>query len=53
MIEVNDATLSHYTQRIKREQEAAAAATTEAARNLHLKIAQIYERELAVIQSRS
>jgi hypothetical protein len=53
MIEVNDAKLSHYTQRIAREREAAATASTEAVRQLHLRIAELYERELAAIRSLS
>ena len=53
MIEVNDAKLSHYTKRIQREREAADAAPSETIRDLHLKIAEMYERELAQIRSLS
>lgn len=53
MIEVNDAKLSHYTRLIKREREAARTASSEAIRELHLKIAELYERELAQIRSLS
>jgi len=53
MIEINDAKLSHYTQRIKREREAAEAASSDAIRELHLRIAELYERELAAIRSLS
>lgn len=53
MIEVNDATLSHYTQCIRREREAAARASTEAVRQLHLRIAEMYERKLTAIRSLS
>lgn len=53
MIEVNDARLSHYTRLIQREREAALLASNEAIRELHLKIAELYERELATIRSLS
>ena len=53
MIEINDDKLSHYTRRIAREREAAEAASNEAIRELHLRIVEIYERELAAIRSLS
>lgn len=53
MIEINDAKLSHYTRRIQRERHAAEVATSEAIRELHLRIAEMYERELAAIRSLS
>lgn len=53
MIEINDEKLSHYTRRIQREREAAELAPSEAIRELHLRIAEIYERELAAIRSLS
>ncbi|WP_156405289.1 hypothetical protein [Sphingomonas sp. Root710] len=53
MIEINDEKLSHYTRRIQREREAAELAPSEAIRELHLRIAEIYERELATIRSLS
>jgi len=53
MIEVNDAKLSHYTRLIQRERQAAETASSEAIRELHLKIAELYERELATIRSLS
>lgn len=53
MIEVNDAKLSHYTKRIAREREAAENAPNPTIRDLHLKIAEMYERELAQIRSLS
>lgn len=51
MIEVNDARLSHYTRLIQRERAAAGTARSDAIRELHLKIAELYERELAQIRS--
>lgn len=53
MIEINDAQLSHYTRRIQREREAAEMAPSDALRELHLRIAELYERELAAIRSLS
>lgn len=53
MIEVNDARMSHYIQRIKREREAALAAPNPTIRELHLRIAEMYESELATIRSLS
>jgi hypothetical protein len=52
MIEINDAMLSHYAQRIERARRAAAEATSETVRELHLRIAQMYERELDAIRSK-
>ena len=53
MIEVNDAKLSHYTRLIQRERSIANAATNAAVRELHAKIADMYERELETIRSLS
>lgn len=53
MIEVNDAKMSHYTKRIQREREAAEAAPNLTIRELHLRIAEMYEHELATIRSLS
>lgn len=53
VIEVNDAKLSHYTRLIQRERQAAQTASNDAVRDLHLKIAELYERELATIRSLS
>lgn len=53
MIEINDAKLSHYTRQIERERDAAEMATSDAIRELHLRIAELYERELAAIRSLS
>ena len=50
MIEVNDAKLSHYTKRIEREREAAKIAPNATIRELHLRIAEMYEREMATIR---
>lgn len=46
MIEINDTRLSHYRLRIKRARKAADAASSDAARQLHLAIAELYEREI-------
>jgi hypothetical protein len=53
MIEVNDAKLSHYTRLIQRERKAAEEAANDAIRELHIKIAEMYEREMATIRSLS
>lgn len=53
MIEINDDRMSHYIQRIKREREAAQTAPNPTIRELHLQIAEMYERELATIRSLS
>jgi len=52
MIEINDTRLTHYRLRIKRAQRAADAASSEAARQLHLTIAEIYEREIQALLAR-
>jgi hypothetical protein len=53
MIEVNDARMSHYLHRIERERAAARAALNPTIRDLHLRIAEMYERELVAIRSLS
>jgi hypothetical protein len=53
MIEVNDDKLSHYARLIRQEREAAAQTTNEAIRELHLKLAEMYERKMALIRLRS
>ncbi len=53
MIEINDAKLSHYMQRVAQERAAAAAATNQAVRELHLRIAEMYERQAATFRSKS
>jgi len=53
VIEVNDTKLSHYTKLINRERKAAETASSEAIRELHLRIAEMYERELTTIRSLS
>jgi len=53
MIEVNDAKLSHYAKLIKQERDAAERATNKTIRDLHLKIAEMYEREMTTIRARS
>ena len=53
MIEVNDAKLSHYTRLIQQERKAAEETSNEAIRELHLRIAEMYERELKTIRSLS
>jgi len=53
MIEVNDDKLSHYVKRIQYERDAAEAAPNSAIRELHLQIAEMYERKLAKIRSLS
>lgn len=53
MIEVNDAKLSHYTRLIQRERKAAAEAVNDAVRELHLRIAEMYEKEMGAIRSLS
>ena len=53
VIEVNDAKLSHYTRLIQQERKAAEETSNEAIRELHLRIAEMYERELKTIRSLS
>lgn len=53
MIEINDAKLTHYTLRIERARRAAAEADNEAVRQLHLKIAEMYEHEATSLRSKS
>jgi len=53
MIEVNDSRLSHYTRLIERERRAAEEAATDAICELHNRIAEMYEKEMAAIRSLS
>ena len=53
MIEINDTRLTHYHLRIKRARRAADSATSEAARQLHLTIAEMYEREIQALLART
>ena len=53
MIEINDNQLTHYAQRLNEARLAAELATSDAARELHLKIAEIYERQLEAIRSKN
>jgi hypothetical protein len=53
MIEINDSKMTHYTQRIERARLAAEQAQSETARQLHLKILEMYEREAALLRSKS
>jgi hypothetical protein len=53
MIEINDSKLTHYAQRIERARLAAEQAQSETARQLHLKILEMYEREAALLRSKS
>jgi len=46
MIEINDPRVGHYAEVIHREREAAAKIESEAIRELHLRIAKMYEREI-------
>lgn len=53
MIEINDSKLSQYTLRIERARRAAAEANNDAVRQLHLRLAEMYEREAIALRSRS
>lgn len=53
MIEINDTKLTHYAQRLAEARLAAEQASSDAARDLHLKIAEMYERQLEVIRSKN
>ena len=53
MIEINDRRLTHYRLRIKRARKAADAASNDAARQLHLTIAEMYEREIQTLLARA
>ncbi|MGC6330949.1 hypothetical protein ACNI3R_15880 [Rhizorhabdus sp. FW153] len=53
MIEINDSKLTHYAQRIERARLAAEQAQSETARQLHMKILEMYEREAALLRSKS
>ncbi|PCE41669.1 hypothetical protein COO09_14230 [Rhizorhabdus dicambivorans] len=53
MIEINDTRLTHYRLRIKRARKAADAAHSDTARQLHLAIAEMYEREIQTLLARA
>lgn len=53
MIEINDAKLSHYMKRVAQERAAADAASSDTVRELHLRIAEMYERQAAAFRSKS
>lgn len=52
MIEINDTRLAHYRLRIKRARKAADVANSDTARQLHLTIAEMYEREIQSLLAR-
>lgn len=53
MIEINDNQLAYYAQRIEEARFAAEQATSDAAREVHLKIAERYEQQLEAIRSKN
>lgn len=53
MIEINDRRLTHYRLRIKRARKAADIANSDTARQLHLTIAEMYEREIQSLLARA